>query len=729
MRTRISKGMTVAAAILGLLASSAINAGLPTQASAVADRLSKQALESDPGLEYAPQRVLVRFRKGTPPGLMAGARGIVGTSARHHMKIVPGLERLDIGMDVPQAVAYLRGLPFVEFAEPDYVLQAVKVPNDVSFEQEWGLNNTGQSVNGSSGTAGADINMPEAWDSTTGNGSTVIAVIDTGVQWNHPDLNANIWSNADEIPGNGIDDDNNGYTDDVRGWDFYSDNNNPMDYNGHGTHVAGTICAEGDNGEGVAGVLWDCRIMPLRFIGANGGYTSDAVQAISYAVANGAKVSSNSWGSYSFSLSLYNAISNAAANDHIFVAAAGNEGYDNGETPFYPASYNADNIISVAATDNRDSLASWSNHGISTVDVGAPGVNIYSTYKGSSYRFLSGTSMATPHAAGLVGLVQEQNPDWGYQQVISHILGAARTVPGLLGKTASGGIINAEAALVAGQIPLPAQGDECGAPAYSKGSEAHVFLWKDCDGSQRWHLRATAGGSPSVISYAGTVTADAAFVDVSPYSLEGGDKLDYTSSPKRIDYKLNMLKKGEDGFNFTVPASAAACFDATTLPGGARVLLGQARMAVTPPFNLDTLETCGTPPPGDCGPPAYDSSTDNAIVLWKDCSSDRWHLIAMAGSRGFNRYSGSLLADQDFTGVTTESLESNDVADNTPKSRIVFDLRMSSPWYDGIHFTIPCSATVLFDASGTGGTNILVGPGRTPVTAPFNLTDYGGCAP
>ena len=341
----------------------------------------------------------------------------------------------------------------MEYAEPDYVVQAVQVPDDVSFGNEWGLNNTGQSIGGSNGTPDADIDMAEAWDTATGNGSTVIALIDTGTQWDHPDLANNIWTNSGEIPGNGIDDDHNGYVDDVHGWDFYNDDNDPGDSNGHGTHTAGTLCAEGNNGEGVAGVLWHCRIMPLRFIGPHGGSTSDAVSAIEYAVAQGARVSSNSWGGGGFSLSLYNAVSAARAIGHVFVAAAGNNGVNTDSSPFYPAAFNLDNVLSVAATDYRDNLAGWSNYGVKTVDVGAPGVNIYSTYKGSGYAWLSGTSMAAPHVAGLVALVQEQHSGWDYPQVINQVLATVRPVASLDGKTKTGGVINALAALGGGTTP------------------------------------------------------------------------------------------------------------------------------------------------------------------------------------------------------------------------------------------------------------------------------------
>jgi subtilisin family serine protease len=193
--------------------------------------------------------------------------------------------------------------------------------------------------------------------------------------------------------------------------------------------------------------------MPLRFIGPAGGSTSDAVSAIEYAVAQGARVSSNSWGGGGFSLSLYNAVSAARAIGHVFVAAAGNNGVNTDSSPFYPAAFNLDNVLSVAATDYRDNLAGWSNYGVKTVDVGAPGVNIYSTYKGSGYAWLSGTSMAAPHVAGLVALVQEQHSGWDYPQVINQVLATVRPVASLDGKTKTGGVINALAALGGGTTP------------------------------------------------------------------------------------------------------------------------------------------------------------------------------------------------------------------------------------------------------------------------------------
>jgi subtilisin family serine protease len=242
------------------------------------------------------------------------------------------------------------------------------------------MHNTGQT----GGTEDADIDAPEAWDIATGvpDGSDVIVgIIDTGIDYLHPDLADNMWVNTGEIPGNGIDDDGNGYVDDVHGYDFIQDDGDPSDAAGHGTHCAGTVAGVGDNGLGVAGVNWRCRVMALRsFDAGGGGNTDDSIDAIIYGVANGAKILSSSWGGGSYSLALEYAIIHARDHGVLFVAAAGNYGWDIDSEPFYPASYEVSNVISVAATDHTDMLASFSNYGDESVDVGAPGVSILSSY-------------------------------------------------------------------------------------------------------------------------------------------------------------------------------------------------------------------------------------------------------------------------------------------------------------------------------------------------------------
>jgi subtilisin family serine protease len=244
------------------------------------------------------------------------------------------------------------------------------------FGSLWGLHNTGQAVNGhAAGTDDKDIDAPEAWDRNKGSMSTVVAVVDSGVAWDHPDLSPNIWSNADEIAGNGVDDDGNGKIDDVRGWDFVDGDNNPWDYEGHGTHVAGTIAARGNNGVGVTGVAWQASIMALRAADAL-GFASNATvtDAFTYAAANGARVVNASLGGFAQSQAMSDAIADNPST--LFVVAAGNDERDNDATPDYPCNYTAANLICVAATDNKDALASFSNYGVTSVDLAAPGVDI-----------------------------------------------------------------------------------------------------------------------------------------------------------------------------------------------------------------------------------------------------------------------------------------------------------------------------------------------------------------
>ena len=327
---------------------------------------------------YVPGEILVKFDSSVRAAATSFYQSNWNiTQMRAFDRIGVQHMRLPEGLTVAEALQLYGDDPNVVYAEPNYYLYAYSTPNDTHYSKLWGLHNTGQSVNGTSGTADADMDAPEAWDNTTGSSAVIVAVIDSGVDYNHPDLQANIWSNADESSGNSVDDDGNGYVDDVRGWDFADNDNAPMDPDSHGTHVSGTIAAVGNNAVGITGVSWQAKIMPLRFLDAHGsGTTANAVSAINYANANGAHVINCSWGGSSFSQSLKDAIDASTA---VVVCAAGNSSTNNDASPEYPASYNSANIITVAATDQNDNLASFSNYGSSSVDVGAPGVNIYST--------------------------------------------------------------------------------------------------------------------------------------------------------------------------------------------------------------------------------------------------------------------------------------------------------------------------------------------------------------
>lgn len=307
--------------------------------------------------------------------------------------------------------------PNIEYAEPNYIYHNCSIPNDPYFDMQWALHNTGQT----GGIPDADIDAPEAWDIETGSSDVVIAVIDTGVDYNHPDLADNIWINKDEIPDNGIDDDGNGYIDDIYGYDFCryrpggKQDANPLDDNGHGTHCAGIASAVTNNEVGIAGVCWNYEIMSLKFLNSYGtGVTEDAVEAVLYAVDNSADVISMSWGGGMKSQFLEDALNYAHYNEVVLVASAGNS---NSSLKHYPSGY--DPVIAVVATDHDDRKASFSNHGY-FVDVAAPGVDIFSTMPtyyvtlndagfGQDYDNLSGTSMACPHVAGLAGLLLSKN--------------------------------------------------------------------------------------------------------------------------------------------------------------------------------------------------------------------------------------------------------------------------------------------------------------------------------
>ncbi|MBI3449035.1 MAG: S8 family serine peptidase, partial [Acidobacteria bacterium] len=405
------------------------------------------------GPGYAPDEILVKFHRNVKAADRDHVRNQVGGVTRGRFRSGAEHWKLGKGLTTDQALARLRSHPFVEYAEPNYVLSISTAPNDPLYPQMYGLHNTGQT----GGTPGADIRAEQAWDVSTGSRSVRVAVIDTGIDFNHPDLAANIWTNPGEIPGNGIDDDHNGFVDDVHGWDFVNGDANPMDDNGHGTHVSGTIGALGNNGVGVVGVNWRVSLVPLKFLdGSGSGTTAGAIAAIDYGVALGVDVMSNSWGGGGFSQALLDAIRGAAAAEVVFVAAAGNDGTNNDLIPHYPSSYDSPNIIAVAATDASDRLASFSNYGVTSVDIGAPGVNILSTFPGNSYGQLSGTSMATPHVSGAAALIRALSPAIGAVEVKRLLMDSADRISALAGRTVSGGRLNAFMAIATPDSVPPA---------------------------------------------------------------------------------------------------------------------------------------------------------------------------------------------------------------------------------------------------------------------------------
>ncbi|MEK7521913.1 MAG: tandem-95 repeat protein [Patescibacteria group bacterium] len=358
-----------------------------------------------------------------------------------------------------QLLAELKSDPNIERVEPNRVRKVTLTPNDTNFTSLWGLNNTGQTLNGTAGTADADIDAPEAWDlENSSQTDIVVAVLDTGVLHTHPDLAGNMWDGSsckDEDGGTIVGGCPN------HGWDFVNNDNNPTDDNGHGTHVAGTIAADANNSQGIIGVSIgdNLKIMAVKILGADGyGTLSDELKAINFARQNGAKVINASLGASGFSQEEKNAID---AFSGLFVAAAGNGGSDgvgdnnDGSNPEYPCSVTSSNVVCVAATTQSDILASFSNYGATSVDVGAPGVNIYSTYFDGGYAFLQGTSMATPHVAGLAGLLFSYSPSLSTSDVKTKILNSGDSVSSLNGNTVTGKRINAYQALLQTDTSAP----------------------------------------------------------------------------------------------------------------------------------------------------------------------------------------------------------------------------------------------------------------------------------
>lgn len=410
-----------------------------------------------------PGRILVKFRHEVARGADADAMARAALASlkvedKSDIVSVPGLSVLKISGDTGAAINALRSNPDVEYAELDYAVSVSGLSNDPLISQSWALQNTGQSVNSIAGLPGADIRAADAWPIAAPKAQIAVAVIDTGVAMNHPDLAGSIWTNPHEIPGNGIDDDGNGYIDDIHGWNFIKNTPNAQDDNGHGTHCAGIIAAARNNFAGSAGVSSSARIVALKFLDAGGsGWTSDAVRAIDYCVRTGIRISNNSWGSLGLVYPgvlgdglkpLMDVIRRARDAGHLFVAAAGNESLNNdSELASFPASLPLDNIVSVAATDNRDRLAWFSSYGVTTADLAAPGVDIMSTFwsaaNPSGYRLLSGTSMATPHVTGVASMLLAKYPAMSYSELRNRLLDTARPVAGFRGLMVAPGVLNA----------------------------------------------------------------------------------------------------------------------------------------------------------------------------------------------------------------------------------------------------------------------------------------------
>ena len=405
---------------------------------------------------FGPPELLVKFKPGVSQEAIEALTARLNDRVEDRIENAEGWEAIDDldNADVSATVSAYLQLPEVEFAEPNFEINipdAVDnpltpvLPRDPRFMDQWALANSGQR----GGKQGADISAGLAWAKTTGNKDLVVAVLDTGVDYTHEDLVENMWIRPATLPP--YHDDQLGTIDDVNGFNAIDNASDPMDDNGHGTHCAGIIGAEGENDKGIAGVNWTVKIMPLKFMNAGGsGTTKDAIEAINYVIARkkagvNVRIISASWGSTQKSRALGEVIRKAYENDILFVAAAGNSSTNNDRLPHYPSSY--DNVISVAALDRNDQLATFSNFGAKSVAIAAPGVDILSTWLGDEYEEKSGTSMATPVVAGVAALVLAEHPEMTVEQLRKKLVASTDPIVALKGKTVSGGRINAAKAI------------------------------------------------------------------------------------------------------------------------------------------------------------------------------------------------------------------------------------------------------------------------------------------
>ncbi len=387
--------------------------------------------------DAVPGRVSVAFRPGTTREQQAAVHAKLGMTEKWRARVVANLCMVERdGADLAAVVNAYLDEPSVMFAHPISRAYAIVVPNDSQYSDQW-------SMAASNGGCAAEL----AWEEFAGSTAVTIAVVDSGVTITHPDLELNVWTNQDEVL-NGIDDDGNGYIDDLQGWDFDENNRNPSGCDNHGTHVAGILGARGNNNLGVAGVNWTTSIMALRCdTGCDGVFAGGQIAGFDYAIDNGARVSNHSYGGPGFNTDWDVIAAGGQALGHIAVCAAGNDGSDNDVNPFHPANSPASNVITVGWLNEGGGISNDSNYGATQVDLFAPGGSIYSTVNSTNYELKSGTSMAAPHVAGAVALVLSKRPNLTWQQAKDLILSSTTTSAALQGRCVSGGRLNVHRAL------------------------------------------------------------------------------------------------------------------------------------------------------------------------------------------------------------------------------------------------------------------------------------------
>jgi subtilisin family serine protease len=458
----------------------AANPSLPDPSLAPDPVVDKARFRTLQPVSINPEYVYVRFRSATLQAVRQQDHARARANVVWESRLIPGLAmvRVEAGHERDAILTYLDS-DAVLYAEPNYRVEPTVIPDDVEFSELWGLHNTGQTVHlNNSGTSGIDMDAPSAWEVTTGDPELKIAVIDSGLNFNHPDIAGNVWTNPGEIPGNEIDDDENGYVDDVHGYNVVQNNGDILDWTEpcfpHGTHVSGTIGARGNNGIGVTGVAWNCKIVMIK-TGLGNCVSLDFIpQAIEYALTVGCKISNNSYGTQAFAQSMYDMVALANTMDHLFVAASGNETTNTDGDPRYPAAFDLPNVISVMNINNESHKYPTSNWGFVSVDVAAPGDDILSLGHGSGYLYATGTSMSSPQVAGLAALIRSRYPQLTHLEVRRIVLSTARRLPSLKGLCATEGLVNAYDAVTA-------YDRDCNANGIPDGQEILAATVQDCN--------------------------------------------------------------------------------------------------------------------------------------------------------------------------------------------------------------------------------------------------------
>ncbi len=694
-------GVALAAIAAPLFCAGQTAAAMPTVRMTTKPPTAPAAGRAAPGVAFHPSRIMVKPKEPSVGAVNDLARVHAQTGARV-LQTFPGLGGWQVielpgVVDIKGAVEdYLRS-GVAGYAEPDYEVSLGATPNDPQYLSGalWALRNTGQ--NG--GVFDADIDAPEAWDLRTGAVSVVVAVIDTGIRWTHEDLAANLWTNPQEIAGNGIDDDGNGYIDDVHGINAINHRGDPDDDNGHGTHVAGIIGAVGNNGLGVVGVAWRVQLMACKFIGVSGsGYTSDAIRCMEYARAQGAHVMNASWGGLAYVQALKDAVDAAGRQGIMVVAAAGNSGSDTDSFfPMYPADFSSDNLVTVASTTRSDELHFSSNWGLWTVDVGAPGTDIASTWftADDAYTVLSGTSMAAPCVSGVMALLRAEFPGESYRQLYNRLYASVDRLPALANKCRTGGRVNLARALgsassapgndsfanrlsvnldnfsIAGiNVDATAESQE---PAHAGNSAARSIWWSWRPSLRGVATLSTAGSSFStaLAVYTGAGVSSLTLVAANDDDPAGGtntSRVSFDADPA-VDYAIAV--DGLEGASGSVVLNAALL----TRPlndhfAGRFPILGSVA-TVTGSNTVATLE------PGE---PLHAGQPGGSSVWWSWTAAASEPVTMSTAGSSFNTllavYTGAKLSN-----LKTVAANDDDPAGGTNTSRLSFTAVAGTPYH------------------------------------------------